>query len=173
MARVPWNGPTPKSSQVIPIVTRTKITWPHFWRFLFILYMAGVTLIAYWPSPVDKPLTGQLFGTFAFLYKHGVPRWFDYHLVESASNALLFVPFGLLMTMCFPAKGWWLTIVLGFLASCGMEVGQLLFLSERFPSMWDVAANTTGTAIGVAIARFCLKTFRGRTGPCMSVQSQA
>ncbi|MET3709259.1 glycopeptide antibiotics resistance protein [Arthrobacter sp. UYEF6] len=108
---------------------------------------------------------------FAFLHMHGVPSWFDYPLVESGSNALLFVPFGFLMTMCFPANPRWLNIATGFLASCTVELGQLVFLNQRFPSIWDVAANTAGTAVGVALA--IRRTLNRRSaGTHKSVRSQ-
>lgn len=138
---------------------------------MFLIYLAVVALIAYWPSPVDKPMAGQLYGMFAFLHRYGVPAWCDYALVESASNAALLVPFGFLMTMCFPANRWWLNIAVGFLASSAMELGQLLYLSQRFPSILDVAANTAGTAVGVAISIRYTRN-RGRTGTQKAARSQ-
>ncbi len=116
-------------------------------------YLGVLSLIAFWPSPVDKPYDGQLNAVLRFLHRHGIPGWADYGFVESACNVLLFVPFGFLVALLLSRRRSWLSIVIGCAASCCIEVGQLFFLSARVASLADVAVNTVGAVIGALLAR--------------------
>ncbi|MDO5745979.1 MAG: VanZ family protein, partial [Micrococcaceae bacterium] len=64
-------------------------------------------------------------------------------------NVALFVPFGDLAAAW--VRRWWAVVALGFGASCLIELGQGLLLSARYPSVWDIVANTLGTALGAAV----------------------
>ena len=85
-----------------------------------------------------------------FLHRHGVPSWFDYHVVESSANVVMFIPLGILAAMAFPTRAWWVIAGLGIIVSTCMELGQLLFITARFSSVVDVVMNTLGTVIGIA-----------------------
>ena len=122
-------------------------------RLLLALYLILLALIAFWPTHVDRPFDGSLEAWLRILHGHGGPSWVDYSFVESASNVLLFIPFGLLIALILPVRRWWLAILIGFGASCCIELAQLLFLSARTATMADVAANTIGAVIGAAVAR--------------------
>lgn len=115
---------------------------------------APLALIAFWPTPIDQPLTGQLSGLLTFLHLQGVPTWLDYAAVEAAANIALFVPLGFVASMAFPRRPAWQNLVLGLAVSCSIEVGQALFLPDRFASVLDIAMNTLGAAVGVAAAGF-------------------
>jgi len=129
------------------------------WTLAIALAYVGVlALIAFWPTPVDRPMSSQLAAALAYLHRHGIPRWVDYNFVESAANVVLFVPFGLLAAALLPRRTWWYALLLGFAASCAIELGQLIFLSSRFASWADIGANTFGAALGV----FFTVVFRGR-----------
>jgi glycopeptide antibiotics resistance protein len=69
--------------------------------------------------------------------------------VEFASNILLFAPIGILAALAFPAFHRGRIVLSAFLASCCMELGQKLFLHDRFPSAMDIVANTAGAMLGV------------------------
>ncbi|MET4899397.1 VanZ family protein [Paenarthrobacter sp. CC6] len=88
-----------------------------------------------------------------YLHAHGAPRWVDYNLVEGAANVAMFIPFGFMAGLALYPTVWWRVTGLGLLAAAGMELGQLLFLTERFSSLMDIVTNTIGTVIGVACAR--------------------
>ena len=122
-------------------------------RLLLALYLILLALIAFWPTHVDRPFDGSLEAWLRILRGHGGPSWVDYAFVESASNVLLFIPFGLLIALILPVRRWWLAILIGFGTSCCIELAQLLVLSARTATMADVAANTLGAVIGVGVAR--------------------
>jgi glycopeptide antibiotics resistance protein len=122
------------------------------WRMLLGLYLAALALIGFWPTPVDQPLQGTLGRLLAFLHQHGAAIWFNYHFVEAAANVLLFVPVGLTATLAFASKKQWQIALLGVCVSMSMELGQLIFLDRRFPSLLDVVTNAAGTVIGIHLA---------------------
>lgn len=126
------------------------------WRLVLMAMLIPLALIAFWPTPVDKPVQGLLADTLRFLHCHGVPRWFDYRLVEASANVALFVPLGLVSGLAFPRSSWWRIGGIGFLFSIGIELGQLLFLSGRFASPLDVIANTAGAVTGALLAKAAL-----------------
>jgi glycopeptide antibiotics resistance protein len=118
-------------------------------RVLLGVYLSALAFVAFWPTPVDRPVAGRLQTALFALHRSGLPELINYSFVEFASNILLFAPIGILAALAFPAfhRG---RIVLGaFLASCCMEVGQMLFLHDRFPSAMDIVANTAGAMLGV------------------------
>ncbi|MBO1267701.1 VanZ family protein [Arthrobacter cavernae] len=122
-------------------------------RRLLTLYSLLLAFVGFWPTPVDKPAQGTLDSLFRFLHRRGFPDWFGYNLLESSANAMLFVPVGILAALSFPGSRWWHNAGIGMLASLCIELGQMLFLEARYPSWFDVAANTLGTILGVAGVR--------------------
>ncbi|WP_223946728.1 VanZ family protein [Arthrobacter sp. NtRootA1] len=120
------------------------------WRIALVAYLGSLGVIGFWPTPVDQPIQGTLATVLNFLHRHGVPHWFDYHVVESSANVAMFIPLGIFAAMAFPTRAWWVLTGLGILVSTCMELGQLLFITARFSSVVDVVMNTLGTVIGVA-----------------------
>lgn len=118
------------------------------WRFVLVGMLAPLALVAFWPSPVDTPVQGQLTTALQFLHTHGVPAWFNYQLVEAMANVVLFVPLGVVAVLAFPKKYWWQIGILGLIVSGCIEMGQLLFLHNRFASPVDLVTNTGGAVIG-------------------------
>ncbi|WP_285249772.1 VanZ family protein [Pseudarthrobacter sp. fls2-241-R2A-168] len=117
-----------------------------------------LALVAFWPSPVDKPVSGQLTAVLNFLHGHGVPGWFDYKFVEAFANVVLFVPVGFVSSLAFRAKRWWQIGAFGLLISGCIELGQLLFLENRFASPSDIVTNASGAVIGALLAAFVAET---------------
>lgn len=117
-----------------------------------------LALVAFWPSPVDKPVSGQLTAVLHFLHGHGVPAWFNYKFVEAAANVVLFVPVGFVSALAFPEKRLWQIGALGLLVSGCIELGQLLLLHDRFASPSDIVTNTSGAVIGVLLAALAAQT---------------
>ncbi|WP_286398629.1 VanZ family protein [Pseudarthrobacter defluvii] len=116
-----------------------------------------LALVAFWPSPVDKPVAGQLVSVLTFLHRHGIPRWFNYTFIEAAANVALFTPVGFVAALAFPSKRWWQIGGFGLLISGCIELGQLLFLHARFASVSDVVTNTSGAVIGAVLALWAKK----------------
>ncbi|MET3165131.1 UNVERIFIED_ORG: glycopeptide antibiotics resistance protein [Arthrobacter sp. UYEF10] len=129
----------------------------ELWRSVLLAMMIPLGLIAFWPSPVDAPVQGQLASILEFLYAHGIPTWFNYKFVEASANVMLFIPLGLVASLAFVEKRWWQIGVFGLIISGCIELGQLLFLHNRFASALDVVTNTGGAVIGALLVASALK----------------
>lgn len=114
-------------------------------------YLVVLSLIAFWPSPVDEGASGFIARALRALHRLGVPGWFDYSLIESGANVLLFIPFGILVAAFLPLRRTWIALPAGIVASVCIEVGQELFRPERVATPRDVLANALGAAIGTVI----------------------
>ena len=120
------------------------------WGALGLIALAVIT-ITFWPTPVDRPFQLAIGRLLAALHRHGLPDWVTYAVVESVSNVVMFVPIGALIAILARPTLWWVSGVLGLLASSYIEFSQLLLLPERYASLGDVAANTSGALLGGAI----------------------
>lgn len=122
---------------------------PKTLLFFFLLILG---FIGFWPSPVDRPAAGLLARILSFLHHNGFPAWFDYAAVEASANFLLYLPLGLLLALSYQGRyRWAASAVLGSLTSVCVELGQLAFLAERYPSVLDVIMNSFGAAAGAAL----------------------
>lgn len=130
------------------------------WRAVLVAMLVPLALIAFWPSPVDQPVHGELSSVLHFLHAHGIPVWFNYQFVEASANVVLFIPFGAVATLAYRKKYWWQIGILGLMVSGCIELGQLLFLHNRFASMQDVVTNTSGALIGALLAVYTLKRLK-------------
>jgi VanZ family protein len=129
------------------------------WLIALGCYTVLVALVVGWPTPVDTNARAPLSELFATLYGFGVPAWFDYAFLEKSANVAMFVPFGVLLTGMDRRRWWW--GVLGPAAVSGVaELAQHLLLPDRFATWTDVAANSAGAAVGVAMT--CAFMARGR-----------
>lgn len=113
-------------------------------------YLVALALIAFWPTPVDAGMRGDLNRTTAWFARHDLSA-VDYSLIESGANVVLFIPLGLLLALHLRPGRAWIAVAVGALTSCVIELGQLLFLAARYATLEDVAANTTGAALGALI----------------------
>jgi glycopeptide antibiotics resistance protein len=133
--------------------------------WLALAYLAALALIAFWPTPVDRGLNGSISSVVLWLHAHGVPAWLDYESIEFGANIALFVPVGLLVALLTGTRHWWIGTLIGTLISCTIELGQLVFLPERFATVNDVIANSLGALLGTLIAVFVLRVTLGPAQP--------
>jgi glycopeptide antibiotics resistance protein len=82
--------------------------------------------------------------------------------VEASANIVLFIPLGFVSLLAFPEKPWWRIGAFGLLISGCMELGQLLFLHNRFASPLDLVTNTSGAVLGALLAAAALKKLEAR-----------
>lgn len=115
-------------------------------------YLAALIVILGWPTPVDASLDGTLFRVLGWLHGAGLPGWIGYNQVEFAANIALFVPVGLLVALELRSRPWWVAGLAGFGLSVLAELSQSLLRPDRFATVQDVVANTTGALLGAAIA---------------------
>lgn len=118
-------------------------------RVLLAVYLVALAAVAFWPTPVDRPVAGRLQTVLFALHEAGLPILINYSFVEFASNILMFAPIGALAALAFPALHRGRIVLSAFLVSCGIELGQLLFLHDRVPSAMDIVANTSGAMLGI------------------------
>lgn len=97
-------------------------------------YTVAVALIAFWPTPVDRPIASLLRRVLNRLHEFGVPAWFNYPFVEFSANVLLFVPIGFLVAAMLVRRSTWLAVAIGGLSSVTIECVQWTLLPERYPS---------------------------------------
>lgn len=121
-----------------------------------------LAFIAFWPTPVDAPVQGQLASVLRFLHRHGIPDWFNYQFVEASANVVLFIPLGIVSALAFLEKPWWRIGAFGLVASGCMELGQLLFLHDRFASPLDLVTNTSGAVLGALLTTAALTKIEAR-----------
>ncbi len=81
--------------------------------------------------------------------------------LESALNALLFVPLGAALTLLLGRRLWLLAPLLGFVLSFGVEYAQVR-IPGRVPDLQDVWWNTLGAAAGAVAASLLLRRGAGR-----------
>ncbi|RLK47992.1 VanZ family protein [Microbacterium telephonicum] len=144
----------------MPTPVRRALRAPVTW---LLVYVAVLAPIAFWPSPVDRdagPLLAWITRMLPVL---------TYGRIEFLANIALFVPFGVLVALMLRRA--LLAIPVGMAVSLLVEGLQGLLLAERTPSLLDVVANTTGTAIGVLVvivvknAPFSARSAYGRPMP--------
>lgn len=114
-------------------------------------YCVCLGFVGFWPTLIDRPAAGTIAGFLQFLHANGVPHWVNYRLIEFSANILLFAPLGVLLAAVLKPKRWWIAVTIGFAVSVGLEAGQFVLLSERYPSGWDLLANTAGAFIGALL----------------------
>lgn len=142
----------------------------RLWQSVLAAMLIPLALIAFWPTPVDRPVQGLLAETLSFLHRHGMPGWLNYRFVEAAANVLLFIPVGFVSALSFPHKRWWQIGTLGLLVSGCIELGQLFFLHDRFASPTDIVTNTSGAVIGATLAAVAVKRLEARRLPAADLQ---
>jgi hypothetical protein len=124
---------------------------PRLLRVLLAAYIVGTALVGFWPRPVDSGIDPSLDIVLAWLQQHGL-TFMTYKHVEFTANVGFFIPLGFLIVALLPKRRWWLAMIICTAASSCIELGQGLFLSDRFASFGDVLANTVGGAVGAVIA---------------------
>ncbi|MFF1382203.1 VanZ family protein [Arthrobacter sp. NPDC058288] len=139
---------------------RLEQSW--FWRAVLAAMLVPLALLAFWPSPVDKPVQGELAGFLILIHALGIPAWINYAFIEATANVVLFVTVGLVASQGFPNKRIWQLGAFGLVVSGCMELGQQLFLHDRFASPLDLVTNTAGCVIGAVAARVGLRELKRR-----------
>lgn len=135
---------------------------PSLWRAVLAAMLGILALVGFWPSPVDAPAQGSIASALDFLHAHGIPVWVNYSSVEKSANVALFIPFGAATSLAYPNKQWWQNAALGIAVSGCMELGQLLFLHNRFSTLTDVVTNSSGAVIGALLAVAALNALQQR-----------
>lgn len=118
----------------------------------FVTYMSALTMVVFWPTPVDTDGAPALRGWLVIFWILGTPKWIGYAQVEWLANVVMFVPLGIFCAFFVSRKGVILGAAAGLLAAVAIETIQSLFLPGRYGSILDVVANTLGAVGGASLA---------------------
>lgn len=126
--------------------------------------LAGALAIGLLPTRVDGGVERPIRAFIDSLQAAGAPAWVNYDLVDFVANIGFFVPIGLIAALLLPWRLWWLAIPIGAALSGALELGQALFLPQRYASLTDILANTLGAVVGALIAAAIIRV-RMRRAP--------
>jgi glycopeptide antibiotics resistance protein len=130
-----------------------------------VLCLAGVLVVGYLPSRVDGGVEPTVRRVLAWLQNLGAPAWVNYDFADFVANVGFFVPIGLVAALLLPWRAWWLAMPLGAALSGALELGQALFLPERYASWSDVLANTIGAVLGALVGAALRSSNRRAVSP--------
>lgn len=142
-----------------------------------VVYSIGLAGVLFWPVHVDGE--GGLIDPSWLL---GVLGWWGmssavrYPLVESAGNALMFVPLGALWIAWVRRPRWRSAVaamVIAAAVSLAAEVVQARYLPERTFDPRDVLANTLGAGLGAAIALLAVRSWFRPTEPVLRERARS
>ena len=124
---------------------------------LSLVYLAGVAWTTLRPSVYGPGTTDLLWRALDVFSRHDATDWITFARVEAAANVAMFVPMGMFPALLLPKRWWWVGVVVGFAATCGIEWYQGTYLSAtRFSDPQDLVMNTLGAAIGAAFVGLVL-----------------
>jgi VanZ family protein len=124
-------------------------------RILLGFYTAGIAVVVFWPTPVDRPVASRIRTAVGAVQEVGATS-VSYDGVEVAANVLMFMPLGALLVLAFPRLPWWWAPIAAGLFSCAIEFVQFAFVALRNATWGDVVANTSGAVIG-AVAVYLIR----------------
>ena len=127
------------------------------------MYLVALALIVFLPADDAKPMTGVVAMVANWLATVGVPFDVGYTVLEFLANVALFVPLGVLLPLTTPLRRPWQVLAVGVASTGFIELVQLT-IPGRVSSWSDVAANTIGTAVGLAF-HAALEAARHRPQP--------
>ncbi|MEU4015252.1 VanZ family protein [Microbacterium sp. NPDC028030] len=121
---------------------------------LAIPFLAGLAALTLTPSRIEQAMPNLLDVVLGVAHRLG---WnsLDFTRLEIIANILVFVPVGILAFVLLPRRVWLLALLAGPVLSVAIETAQRVALPHRAATVTDVLANSTGAAVGVALAVLC------------------
>lgn len=112
------------------------------------VYAVVLVFIVWWPT--SQIASSSVIHIWFFLRDLGAPGWVTPRKIEFGTNILLFMPLSFLGATFRPRWGFGTWLLVGFLGTSAIELTQLLVLTARSATIYDVLANTLGTVAGYA-----------------------
>jgi glycopeptide antibiotics resistance protein len=122
---------------------------PNLSLVLFV-YLAALAWLTLSPVGGGESSSSELARLAESLGGVGGLAWVNSAIVEFAINIVLFVPMGVIVLLLLGRERWWVVIAVGVIASMWIELAQGVWLPSRAADAADLAANSLGTALGVA-----------------------
>jgi len=129
-------------------------------RILLAAYITLISVIVFWPTPVDRPVASRIRAAVGVVQEAGATS-VSYNTVEITANVLMFVPLGVLLVLAVARLPWWWAPIAAGVFSCAIEFVQFAFVAQRNATWVDAVANTSGAVIG-ALAVYLLQIVRAR-----------
>ena len=113
-------------------------------------YLAFVGWVTLTPGSVAPTQSELVLRVLARLQRYDDLSWLTYDRAEYLANVALFVPVGLFLLLLFGARFWWLAVAAALFLTTFIETVQKT-IPGRVSDDRDVAANTMGAVVGVAV----------------------
>jgi glycopeptide antibiotics resistance protein len=113
-------------------------------------YLAFVGWLTLTPGSSAPTSSDLVLRVLARLQGHEHLAWLTYDRAEFLANVALFAPVGLFLLLLVDTRFWWLAAGLAFALTNAIELAQRS-IPGRTPDERDIAANTLGAMIGIAV----------------------
>jgi glycopeptide antibiotics resistance protein len=113
----------------------------------YLVFVAWLTLTPSSAAPTSSDLVMRV---LARLQRYDELSWLTYDRAELLANVALFVPVGLFLLLLFGTRLWWVAGAAAVAMTSAIEIAQRA-IPGRVPDERDIAANTLGALIGIAI----------------------
>ncbi len=121
-----------------------------FLSVVTLAYLAFVGWVTLTPES-DAPTSSDLvLRVLARLQGYDRMSWLTYARAEYLANVALFVPVGLFLLLLFGTRFWWVAVAAALVMTSLIETAQRS-IPGRVPDDRDIAANTMGAVVGVAV----------------------
>jgi len=114
----------------------------------YLAFVGWVTLTPGRDAPTQSDLVLRV---LARLEGYDRLSWLTYDRAEYLANVALFVPVGLFLLLLFGTRFWWLAVAAALAMTSLIETVQRS-IPGRVSDERDIAANTLGAVVGVALA---------------------
>lgn len=115
-----------------------------------VAYLGFVAWLTLTPGSAAPTSSELVLRVLARLQRHGDLSWLTYDRAEFLANIALFVPVGLFLLLLFGTRFWWIAGAAALAMTSAIETAQRS-IPGRVPDERDIAANTLGALVGIAI----------------------
>jgi glycopeptide antibiotics resistance protein len=113
-------------------------------------YLGFVGWLTLTPGSEAPTSSDLVLRVLARLQRYDDLSWLTYDRAEHLANIALFVPVGLFLLLLVGTRFWWVAAAGAFALTSMIETAQRS-IPGRVPDERDIAANTLGALIGIAV----------------------
>jgi glycopeptide antibiotics resistance protein len=121
-----------------------------FLSLVTLAYLGFVGWITLTPGSVAPTSSELVLRVLARLQRFEELSWLTFDRAEYLANVALFVPVGLFLLLLFGTRFWWLALGAAIVMTSAIETAQRS-IPGRVPDERDLAANTMGAVVGIAV----------------------
>jgi len=121
-----------------------------FLSLVTVAYLGFVAWLTLTPGSVAPTSSDLAMRVLARLQRYDELSWLTYDRAEYLANVALFVPVGLFLLLLFGTRYWWVAGAAAIAMTSLIETAQRS-IPGRVPDERDIAANTMGAVVGIAV----------------------